>query len=203
MSVESLADGRYAILEELGTGGMAVVYRARDSELDRDVAIKVLAEHLASDIEFRRRFLRESPPRGGALAPERRQRLRRRRDGRKAVHRHGIRARRHARRRARTARSHCHRRDDRPRDPGVRRARARARHGARASRRQAPEPPLEGRRRAQDRRLRDRAGRRGNATHRGPAPSWEPPSTSHPSRPPASRCRPRPTSIRSAPSCTS
>ena len=39
---------------------MAVVYRARDSELDRDVAIKVLAEHLASDVEFRRRFLRES-----------------------------------------------------------------------------------------------------------------------------------------------
>jgi serine/threonine-protein kinase len=39
---------------------MAVVYRARDSELDRDVAIKVLAEHLASDMEFRRRFLRES-----------------------------------------------------------------------------------------------------------------------------------------------
>lgn len=39
---------------------MAVVYRARDSELDRDVAIKVLAEHLASNVEFRRRFLRES-----------------------------------------------------------------------------------------------------------------------------------------------
>ena len=39
---------------------MAVVYRARDSELDRDVAIKLLAEHLASDVLFRRRFLRES-----------------------------------------------------------------------------------------------------------------------------------------------
>jgi eukaryotic-like serine/threonine-protein kinase len=39
---------------------MAVVYRARDRELDRDVAIKVLAEHLASNEEFRRRFLREA-----------------------------------------------------------------------------------------------------------------------------------------------
>jgi eukaryotic-like serine/threonine-protein kinase len=39
---------------------MAVVYCARDRELDRDVAIKVLAEHLASDVEFRQRFLRES-----------------------------------------------------------------------------------------------------------------------------------------------
>jgi serine/threonine protein kinase len=39
---------------------MAVVYRARDRELDRDVAVKVLAEHLASNQEFRRRFLREA-----------------------------------------------------------------------------------------------------------------------------------------------
>jgi eukaryotic-like serine/threonine-protein kinase len=39
---------------------MAVVYRARDRELERDVAVKVLAEHLASNKEFRRRFLREA-----------------------------------------------------------------------------------------------------------------------------------------------
>jgi serine/threonine-protein kinase len=39
---------------------MAVVYRARDRELDRVVAIKVLAEHLASNEDFRRRFLREA-----------------------------------------------------------------------------------------------------------------------------------------------
>ena len=60
MSVETLFGKRYAVAETLGSGGMAVVYRARDGELDRDVAIKVLAEHLAMDTEFRKRFLREA-----------------------------------------------------------------------------------------------------------------------------------------------
>jgi eukaryotic-like serine/threonine-protein kinase len=59
LSVEALIDERYEILGTIGSGGMAVVYRAHDRELERDVAIKLLAEHLAADKEFRERFMRE------------------------------------------------------------------------------------------------------------------------------------------------
>jgi eukaryotic-like serine/threonine-protein kinase len=55
-----LAAGRYRIERVLGRGGMAVVYLARDQELHRLVAVKVLAEHLADDDNFRARFLQES-----------------------------------------------------------------------------------------------------------------------------------------------
>src|SRR5437764_14503229 len=50
----------YEILEELGRGGMAVVYRAREIELDRHVAIKVLPAHMTLDGEFVERFQREA-----------------------------------------------------------------------------------------------------------------------------------------------
>jgi serine/threonine-protein kinase len=52
--------GKYKIVEELGWGGMAVVYRGYDTALGRDVAIKVLLPHLAADDEFVRRFWREA-----------------------------------------------------------------------------------------------------------------------------------------------
>jgi eukaryotic-like serine/threonine-protein kinase len=58
LSVETVA-GRYEVERTLGGGGMAVVYLARDGELGRPVAVKVLAEHLADDAELRDRFLRE------------------------------------------------------------------------------------------------------------------------------------------------
>ncbi len=54
-----LAD-RYELLDDLGSGGMAHVWRARDRRLNREVAVKVLSEHLASDQSFRDRFAREA-----------------------------------------------------------------------------------------------------------------------------------------------
>lgn len=52
--------GRYRILGELGRGGMSVVYHGLDTTLDREVAIKVLHAHLASDPSSRERFGREA-----------------------------------------------------------------------------------------------------------------------------------------------
>jgi serine/threonine protein kinase len=50
----------YRIDTEIGRGGMAVVYAGWHEQLERPVALKVLAEHLAGDPEFRARFLREA-----------------------------------------------------------------------------------------------------------------------------------------------
>lgn len=52
--------GRFIVTTRLGRGGMGVVYRARDPELRRDVAIKVLAPDAARDPDRRQRFLREA-----------------------------------------------------------------------------------------------------------------------------------------------
>lgn len=52
--------GRYKLLEEIGRGGMATVYRAVDTALEREVALKLLHPHLASHGESRTRFQREA-----------------------------------------------------------------------------------------------------------------------------------------------
>ena len=52
--------GPYEILSPIGAGGMGEVYKARDTRLERIVAIKVLPEHVASDPDLKQRFEREA-----------------------------------------------------------------------------------------------------------------------------------------------
>jgi len=52
--------GPYEIQSPLGAGGMGEVYRARDTRLDRTVAIKILPTHLSDNPEFKQRFEREA-----------------------------------------------------------------------------------------------------------------------------------------------
>ena len=58
--IGKMVDNRYEILERIGTGGMAVVYKAKCHRLNRLVAIKILKSDLAQNEEFRRRFNAES-----------------------------------------------------------------------------------------------------------------------------------------------
>src|SRR3989304_6170391 len=58
---------QYEILSPLGSGGRGEVYRARDLRLERDVALKVMSEHIAADPEMRQRFETEAKA-GAALS---------------------------------------------------------------------------------------------------------------------------------------
>ena len=60
MSTPSEVAGRYGIDRRLGAGGMSTVFLATDTVLERPVAVKLLAEHLADDPDFVARFRREA-----------------------------------------------------------------------------------------------------------------------------------------------
>ena len=55
-----LIDGRYQLIRQMATGGMASIYEAVDIRLDRKVAVKIMHSHLAQDEQFVERFIREA-----------------------------------------------------------------------------------------------------------------------------------------------
>ncbi|MEZ4588910.1 MAG: serine/threonine-protein kinase [Gemmatimonadales bacterium] len=69
LELQTALAGEYSLQRELGRGGMGVVYLARDVQLDRDVAIKVLPDGLALDPTARERFLREARLAAGLSHP--------------------------------------------------------------------------------------------------------------------------------------
>jgi serine/threonine-protein kinase len=69
LSFQNALAGDYSLVRELGRGGMGVVYLARDVQLDREVAIKLLPPHLALDPGARERFLREARMAAGLSHP--------------------------------------------------------------------------------------------------------------------------------------
>ena len=66
---DTVVDGRYRIVERIGSGGMADVYCAEDTHLGREVALKVLHRRFAQDEEFVERFRREATSAAGLQHP--------------------------------------------------------------------------------------------------------------------------------------
>src|SRR5580765_7501193 len=67
--INTVFDGRYRVLRKLGSGGMANVYLAEDTELGRNVAIKILDDRHTSDSQFVERFRREAKNAAGLSHP--------------------------------------------------------------------------------------------------------------------------------------
>ena len=161
--------GRYRLEGRLGSGGMSTVQLAFDTRLERHVAVKLLAEHLAEDPTFVSRFQREAMAAARLIHPNIVQVFDSGLDQRigSALHRDGVHRGPVVRRdppRPRLARSRGGAADH-PRI--VRGARLRPPQGRRPPRRQTREPPPRQRRRGQARRLRDRQGDRAGEHHPG------------------------------------
>jgi len=69
LELQAALAGEYSLQRELGRGGMGIVYLARDVQLDRDIAIKVLPSQLARNAASRERFLREARTAAGLSHP--------------------------------------------------------------------------------------------------------------------------------------
>ena len=69
LDLQSALAGEYSLQREIGRGGMGIVYLARDVQLDRDVAIKVLPMHLARLTTARERFVQEARTAAGLSHP--------------------------------------------------------------------------------------------------------------------------------------
>src|SRR2546428_4739739 len=67
--IGNVLGGRYRLVELLGQGGMATIYRARDNELDRDVAVKLLRPEYERDPDFGTRFRQEARAAGSLNHP--------------------------------------------------------------------------------------------------------------------------------------
>ncbi len=66
---DTMIDGRYRVVKRLGSGGMADVFRAHDTQLGREVAVKVLYSRFAEDAQFVERFKREASSAAGLSHP--------------------------------------------------------------------------------------------------------------------------------------